>query len=173
MDYLPMIVPSGIVLLYAPAEEAMLLITTRMALSGPVRVLDTGNQFNAYRVARLARSRTVEINAILGRIQVARAFTCYQVVTLFEQLSYPAVPHIIFDLLANLYDESVSVNESYRLLRIVLGHLRRLRQTVPVVLSLYPPRNKERYGLSQAVMDVADHVFTWEAPATTTPARLF
>lgn len=173
MEDLPVIVPGEIVLLCTPTKEVMLMITTRLALAGPVCVLDTGNQFDAYQVARLARRHVVEVGKILSQIQVARAFTCYQVVTLFEQLSCAAVPYIVFDLLATFYDESVSLNESHRLLKIVLGHLKRLRQTAPVVLALYPPRREERSGLVQAVTNLADHMFTWETPTATTPARLF
>lgn len=173
MEELPVIAPGEIVLLHTPTREAMALITTGMALAGPVHVLDTGNRFDAYGIARLVRRQTVEVDRVLGRIQVARAFTCYQVVTLFEQLPDAAAPYIVFDLLATFYDESVSLSESYRLLNIVLSRLKRLRRTAPVVVSLYPHPRKQRPGLAEAAADIADRLFTWEASPVVTPTRLF
>jgi hypothetical protein len=161
-----------IILLHTPPKEAMIAITTRLALTGPVCVLDTGNHFDAYQVARLARRHTKELNKVLNRLQVARGFTCYQVVTLFEALPDAAVPHIVFDLLSTFYDENVSVNESNRLLQLVIGHLKRLRQNGPVVLSVYPPRQEERMRLIRATLDLADHVFTWETAPAAMPIRL-
>lgn len=163
----------GIVLLHAPPREAMLTVTTRLALVGSVCVLDAGNQFDAYQVARMARRHTVEMDQVLDRIKVARAFTCYQVVSLFEQVSEAASAHIIFDLLATFYDENVSINESYRLLGIVTEHLKRLRGMTPVIiLGAYPPRRNERVGLVQVLLNLADHTFFWEESSPPPPPKL-
>jgi len=53
---------------------------------GPVRVLDGGNRFAAYKVARAVRGQA----EILKRITVARAFNCYQVLSLLEDT--PSIP---------------------------------------------------------------------------------
>ncbi len=150
-----------------------MMIATGMALAGPVCVLDCGNQFDAHRVARLARRQSVELKKVLSHIQVSRAFTCYQVVALFEQLSHAMMPYMVFDLLATFYDENVSAGESGRLLKIVLHHLKRLRQSAPVVVSLGPLPRKEWSYMQQMVAEVADHVFIWEAPLATPPGKLF
>ncbi len=160
----------GIILLHKPPKEVMLAVTTRLALAEPVCVLDAGNQFDAWQVARMARRHTADPDGVLGRLQVARAFTCYQVVSLFEQASAAAVAHVVFNLLATFCDESVPLNESYRLLKIVTGHLNRLRDSTPVViLSVYPPRQKERLGLVQPVLKLADHTFIWDEPGQSDP----
>ena len=74
------------------------------ALRGPVTVLDGGNRFNAYLVARGARGQT----ELLERITVSRAFTCYQMLTLLETTHPLPRPILILDLLNTYYDESVS-----------------------------------------------------------------
>lgn len=169
----------NMVLLHAPPKEAMLQITARMALAGPVCVLDGGNQFNAYQVARLVRRQTAELDLILNRIEVARAFTCYQVVKLFEECPRMAKPYVVFDLLSTFYDESVSDKESYRLLHLVLNRLKHLRLAALLVISLYPPPQEARRKLVQMVQALADHVFTWEGATTishtqpTTQLKLF
>lgn len=172
MKTIPALAPGKLVLLYAPEKDAMLKIAARVALAGPVHILDIGNQFDAYYVARLIRRQVEGVDKVLSQIQVARAFTCFQAVALFEQVAFTDRPTLVLDLLATFYDDSVSLNESQRLLQIVLGHLKRLCQTAPVVLSLYPPRLAERAYLVQMVMDLADQVFTWEEASTAAPARL-
>jgi hypothetical protein len=163
----------GVVLLHTPPKEVMLTLLARIALVGPVCVLDTGNQFDAYQLARLARRHTFELDRLLNRVQVARAFTCYQVVTLFEQLPNASAAHVVFNLLSTFYDENVSLNESYRLLGVIKPHLERLRETAPItVLSVHPPRQKERIGLMKTVVELADHSFIWEEASTTSPKKL-
>jgi hypothetical protein len=115
-----------------------------------VCVLDAGNRFNAYTVARAARGRP----GVLNRITVSRAFTCYQVLSLLETSSSapagdaaaaprgrtgsdgmllprpvrPAGPvtFVVLDLLSTFYDESVQAGERKRLLRDCIRHLERL-----------------------------------------------
>ena len=73
--------PSQIALLYGTAN------LTRLALYGiahvaaeqrNVWVLDGGNSFDAYFVARLARSWSIAPETILSHIRLSRAFICYQ-----------------------------------------------------------------------------------------------
>ncbi len=175
MNLLPDIVAGKIGLLIGPRAErdAMLAIAALLALRGPVRVLDGGNSFDAFRVARLVRRQTPHMNDALGRIFLARAFTCYQVVTLFEQTAATQGPQLVLDMLATFCDENVSAEESERLLRIVVGHLRRLRHCGPVVVSIQIPRQPERLRLVEVVREAADHVYVRSVPALPAAPRLF
>jgi hypothetical protein len=73
---------AGFALLVGPRSlnASMQLLIARLGAQAALHVLDAGNRFNAYRVARLAGGRT----EVLDRITVARAFTCYQVLALLE-----------------------------------------------------------------------------------------
>ena len=146
--------------------KALLKLTAALALQGSVRALDCGNRFDVYQVARLVRRQTPHLMETLNRITVARAFTSYQVVTLFEQTTTSPEPKIIIDLLATFYDENVSIIESHRLLNIVLGRLEQMRQLAPILISLHPPSQPERAGLVKLVCDMADHVLLYEQPPT-------
>jgi hypothetical protein len=170
MNELPVLNAGELVVLQAPPLEVMTMIVARLAIAGPVCVLDTGNRYDAYGVARLVRRQTVELDQTLNRIHIARAFTCYQVVALFEQLPDATVPHVVFDLTATFEDESVPYGESYRLLALVLD---RLRRPAPVVVSLRQPRHPQRRELLRAVVDLADHVFGWEIERTADQLPLF
>lgn len=171
MSLLPDLRPGQIGLVVGPhAERTMMLeLSAQLALRGLVRVLDGGNSYNALYVARCIRRHTVQLNETLNRITVARAFTCYQVVTLLEQTVASPHPTLILDLLATFYDESVDIREAHRLLRKVVAQLHRLRRLAPVIVSLRPapPHQPDRAGLSLPLEKLADHLLVREIAKTT------
>lgn len=162
MSLLPDLIPGQIGLMIGPRAERLMMLelSAHLALSGSVRILDGGNSYNALYVARYIRRQTVQLNETLNRITVARAFTCYQLVTLLEQTAVSPHPTLVLDLLATFYDESVGVQEAHRLLRIVVNQLHRLRRLAPVVVSLRPspPQQPDRAGFSKPLERIADHV---------------
>jgi hypothetical protein len=108
----------------------------RLAERSPLTVLDGGNRFNAYLVARGARGQT----ELLERITVSRAFTCYQMLTLLE--STPSVPPrliLVLDMLNTFYDESVRVHERRRLLTGCIAHLDRISRPAGGAVTVHPP----------------------------------
>ncbi|HVM72866.1 MAG TPA: hypothetical protein VMT91_13975 [Anaerolineales bacterium] len=124
-------------LLVGPASlnAGLLQGIARFAGSGRVTVLDGGNRFNAYTVARAARGRS----DVLARIHVARAFTCFQALALLEGTPADSGPFVLLDLLRTFYDESVPPAERKRLLRLCLAQLRRLEASSGGLVSVHPP----------------------------------
>lgn len=139
-------------------HEAMLDLTAVLALRGRVRVIDGGNTFDPYAVARAIRRRTHRLDEMFSRVTVARAFTCYQAIYLLEQTPATRRPHLVCDLTATFYDEAVTYDESYRLLRVAVNELRRLSRRAPVVVSVRPAPHGERSGLLRLLKDTADLV---------------
>ena len=170
MSLLAELNPGQIGLVVGPrAERTMMLeLSAHLALRGPVRVLDGGNSYNALYVARYIRRHTAQLNEMLNRITVARAFTCYQVVSLLQQTAVSPHPTLILDLLSTFYDESVDLREAHRLLREAVSQLHRLRRLAPVIISLRPtpPHQTDRAGLSQPLEKIADHFLIWEPVET-------
>ncbi|NTV36332.1 MAG: hypothetical protein HGA53_05205 [Anaerolineaceae bacterium] len=117
----------------------MLDAAAELALTGPVQVVDGGNCFNVYPVARALRRRTARLPECLGRIHLARAFTCYQMSSLLNNLEQTTQPILVLDLLQTFYDEDVHLEESLRLLKRCLVRLEKLSQQAPVVISARPP----------------------------------
>ena len=173
MNELLALSPGEVVLLQSPPQEFMLSLIAALAVERPLMVLDTNNQFDAYRVARLIRRQTTDLDPVLDHVFVARAFTCYQVVALFEQAASTPMPHVVLDLLATFDDESVSLEESHRLLQHVLGRAHLLSQHVPVIISVRPPRVDPRRGLLTAVAELAGHCLIWDTPAAAVAPRWF
>lgn len=170
--------PGRLLVLVAPhaAEESMLFFAARLALRGSLRVLDGGNRFNAYRLARsLRRLSRSGLEEALGRVWVARAFTCYQMVALLEATPAAPVPTLVVDLLGTFYDESVPLAARRRLVEASLDHLERLSGPAAVVASLRlaPGPQPDPGGLAARVQAAADLLWIAQPPAPALSPTLF
>lgn len=176
MNALDQLAPGEFAVFVAPRvqEEKMLELTALFALRGRVGVVDGGNTFDASRVARLLRRQTAQVTQALSRIHVARVFTCYQMITLLEEIPASTIPNMILDFLTPFNDETISTAESYRLMSVALGHLNRIRKLAPVIVSVHPPRiqQPDRDRLVEALLDIADYVFVQETPRPNSAMRL-
>ena len=145
------------------ARTAMLDLAAQLAAHGSLRVLDGGNQFNVYPVARSICRHTPDLNAALQRIFLSRAFTCYQMAVMLNEAAAAPVPTLALDLLATFYDENVTLVESQRLLQGCLDQLQRISQQAPVIVSVSPPAPicQERAVLLEQLRQSTTHV--WEA----------
>ncbi len=141
MDTLNFPLPNQLYLVVAPhaARIHMLDLAARLALRGSVRILDAGNQCNIYPIAQRLRQATHDVNAALQRIQIQRAFTCYQVATLLGEARPAATATLVLDFLSTFYDQDVKLPEATRLLRGCLTELLRLAEGAPVLVSARVP----------------------------------
>jgi hypothetical protein len=150
MQSLPVLTPGKLSLLVAPRaflKQAMPPLIARQALSGRLHVLDGGNCFNAYGVSRALRRQSHQMPDHLENIMVARAFTCYQVVTLLSETWTDGLPVLALELLATFYDENVRISERRRLLEHSLAHLQRLSRSTSVAITanIPPPTGQEQW----------------------------
>jgi hypothetical protein len=173
------LIPRHISLVVADAPVRPLLpgLIARLALRGPLRVLDAGNCFPAYPVAREIRRATPDLEAALKRIQIARAFTCYQVLALLEDTPTDLTPVLVLELLSTFADENIKLAERQRLLVRCTQEIQRLRRQAPVgiIASLRPeqPGLPDLPALLKIVEREADEVWRLEAETPILPARLF
>jgi hypothetical protein len=173
----PLAFPLGNHLMVVIAPQAgrtpMLELAARLALAGPLLVLDGGNQFNVYPVAHVLRRQTADLTAILRRIRMARAFTCYQMSALLADTHAASSPVMVLDLLSTFYDENVTLAEAQRLLSDGLRHLQRLSRAAPVIVSSRPPGmiSADRLPLVEQLTAAADQVWQVEQPQPSQPAR--
>jgi hypothetical protein len=116
----------------ASVDQAIL----RQAISEPVLVMDAGNCFNPLRLVRAIRRQTIQVQQVLEQIQVARAFTCFQVVALLEQTLDPPGSVFLLRPLVTFQDEMAPVYERLRLLREVDCHIDRLLSAVAVTVMI-------------------------------------
>lgn len=144
------------------AKEHIPTIITELALRGPITVLDAGNRFQAYRITQLIRLQSLQVDSIAKRINVRRAFTCYQTISLLEETPAQPHPHLILDLLASFYDDQISIPKCRRLLDICLREIQRLSLQAPVIVNLSPSRVEEKSFLVNELCEQADEIFSLE-----------
>jgi hypothetical protein len=176
MEKLPMPRPGKILVLVAPRpflQQSMPALIARLTALGPLRIVDGGNSFNAYAIARELRRQSASMHELLEQIHVARAFTCYQVFTLLSETPSSKTPTVCLDLLATFYDESVPAEERRRLLQQSIAHIQRLSQVAPVALSIPVPKGGDPEGWLPMLEEAAGGLWQMDVYPKLAPARLF
>ncbi|MCB2202890.1 hypothetical protein KQH56_02670 [bacterium] len=105
-----------------------------LALHGRVIVVDGGNLFDGYGLARALRKYTPNVETLLKNVQLSRSFTCYQMLALLKDFPVDGTPVIILDLLATFLDESVALTRRRSLLIDSLDQLGKISAHSPVAL---------------------------------------
>lgn len=155
--------------------RSLLTVLTAMAVGGhALRVFDGGNRFDGYYVSRLARRLCSHPHAVLNRIRLSRAFTCFQLAELIENTPAGPEPLFVLDLLATFYDESVPLRDSERLLRTTIMHLKRLAAAGPVIVGAREPRSlvKDRWMLLDQLQTACDAAWLLQTPLETGSQQL-
>jgi hypothetical protein len=162
------------ILLVGPRSlnSTVLEAIAKLGSIGPVRVLDGGNRFAAYKVTRAARGQL----DILNNITVARAFNCYQVLSALEDTPSIPSPFVVLDMLSTFYDESVKARERKQLLYSCIVQLKRLVRNAGGVVSIHPPAvpSQTATELLKVVQDYTfDSYYVVPKPSPYKPMRLF
>ena len=133
---LPVPTQGSISLVIAPRHviEDLTAMLTSLALNGQVNLIDGGNLFDGYRLARMIRLQTTYVHQVLDNINLSRSFTCYQMVALLIDLPADGTPLVVFDVLSTFFDESVPFSQRRRLLDSSLSDLQRISARSPVAL---------------------------------------
>jgi hypothetical protein len=172
MNHLPALTPQRLHILFytASAVHGMLLeLAASLALRGPLLVLDGGNHFNGYVISKAIRREGAAVMPVLQRIQVARAFTCYQMAAMLNDLPVSTTPLLALDLLSTFQDESVPLYDRKRLLAGCLPELQRLSRAAPVLVSARPGEPE----LAELLAKSADEIWHIQQPITPPALKLF
>jgi hypothetical protein len=176
MDQALQLSPHQLHLVIAPHKAQRLMMTSltaRLALTGRVRLLDAGNCFDGYGLARQLRQQSSYWQRALERVSVARAFTCYQVETLLTESVADFSPVLVLNLLDTFYDENVKLPERLRLLEVSLRELRRLCRTASVAVSTCLPAPGQPGELLEMLAGASGQTWSFEEPQPAEPMRLF
>ena len=157
-------------------HPAVLEQAARLALAGPLLILDGGNCLDLYGLARQLRRLGAPVKPLLARIQVARTFTCYQTAALLAQLARAAgaenpLPTILLDLLSTFLDENVPLAERQRLLAGCMEDLRRLSANAPILVTARSVSQSGSEALLNLLCSRVDHLWTPQPPLPP-PAQL-
>lgn len=175
MNLLAVPAPRSLQLLIAPPayqQDIATRFTADLALAGSVRVLDGGNRFDVLRVNRELRARRRQFYPALKRVQVARAFTCYQMVSLLEQTAGEGKkPTLVLNLLTTFRDENVPLPERQRLLASALHWLDQMAHQAPVMILLHPPPEEDPF--LRPLRDAVDQQWEFASPRTSVQLSFF
>ena len=160
-------------LVIAPRQVApqMMTMLATLALRGRVVVVDGGNRFDGYALARELRRHTTQVQDALKRILLSRAFTCYQTMALLAKLPADGTPVVALDLLATFRDENVNWGKRQRLLESSLNLLKRISANAPVAVwaCTHSPPLEEDPLLLTALLEIAHDI--WKLQELETPTH--
>jgi hypothetical protein len=146
--------------------ESLMSMLAALAQRGRVLVVDGGNCFDAYALARALRRRTTQVQASLQSVHLSRAFTCYQMVAMLAELPVDGTPVIVLDLLSTFLDENVALSKRQRILDNSLNLLRRISAGAPVAIwarSRTTPTGEDQQLLTP-VLETAHDIWELETP---------
>jgi hypothetical protein len=155
--------PGHWILLILPHSHwnRLLIAAAYLAQRGPLTVLDCGRRFDASIVARAARGQA----EVIDRIQIQRAFICYEAVKLLERTPAGRTPTLVLDFLSTFYDENVRMDARTFLLESSLRHFQRLSHTAGLVVSTNsPPASPEALYLFERLQSAASQTLIYESP---------
>jgi hypothetical protein len=158
MDLLPALRP-GKLIVAIDISTFLPTLLAKLALRGPLTVLDNGNRFPAYRIAHEIRKRSTQVKEASDRLLLRRAFTDYQTVHLLESAATSPYPQLLLDLLMPYQDEQITPHEADRLLSLCLTYMTRLAHTAPLAVCIDPFIQEEKAFLLKRLTDRADQVF--------------
>jgi len=146
------------------------------ARSTPVLVMDAANRFDPYGLTREARRRGLSQQEALARVQVARAFTCHQLVRLVEEILPEALAPgclvIVLGPVSLFYDEQVPWAERRRLFKELTTLLGQIKSQAALLLLqpvLAKAAGNRRFG--KLLAPLMDYWVEVGSPAAPAPVR--
>ena len=141
-------------------------IADRFALVGPIRLIVGGNRFSTDHLALLLSGRIDQIYAVLDRIQLSRAETCYQMLHALQHTQAGSEPLIVMDLLQTFYDENLTLGEVKGVLGDCMTQVQRISHASPVVIS--SARQQDKPQLIEMLWGACDQVLELNLPPEST-----
>src|SRR5512141_2457090 len=106
--------------------EGITELFAALALRGPFYAIAGGEWLPTYALVRSLRRRTHAIQQVLGRIRLARPFTCYQVLDLLTDIRPERDPVLVLDFLHHFHNPDVPLSVRRRILEPCCRRLERL-----------------------------------------------
>ena len=88
-------------------SEGITELFAALAMRGSFYAIAGGEWIPTYALVQSIRRRTPEVQQVLGRVRLARPFTCYQVLDLLEEIRPERDPILILDFLHHFYNPDI------------------------------------------------------------------
>lgn len=140
-----------------PAEGLTELFAT-LALRGPFYAIAGGEWLPTYALVRSLRRRTTAIHQVLGRVRLARPFTCYQVLDLLTDIRPERDPVLVLDFLHHFHNPDIQPDVRWRVLKQCCRRLERLSLSRTLLVFVQSLDTEEYRSFFPLVADAADEV---------------
>ena len=127
-----------------------------LALRGPFYAIAGGEWLPTYALVRSLRGRTPAIQQILGRIRLARPFTCYQLLDLLTDIRPERDPVLVLDFLHHFHNPDIPISVRQRVLEQCCGRLERLSLARPLLVFVQALDTEEYRDFFPRVAETAD-----------------
>ncbi len=140
-----------------PSEGITELFAT-MALHGPFYAIAGGEWLPTYALVRALHRKTTAIQVVLGRVRLARPFTCYQVLDLLTDIRPERNPVLVLDFLHHFHNPDISLDVRQRVLRQCCQRLEHLSLLRPLLVFVQALETEEYRSFFPLVAGLADEV---------------
>ncbi len=151
-------------------SEGITELFAALAVRGPFYAIAGGEWIPTYALVQSIRRRTPDVQQILGRVRLARPFTCYQVLDLLEEVRPESDPILVLDFLHHFYNPDIQPTVRQRVLEHCCRHLQRLALSRPLIVFVQQMRTEEYGQFFPLVAAAADEILqTDEMPEAEDP----
>jgi hypothetical protein len=147
-------------------SEGITELFAALALRGSFYAIAGGEWIPTYALVQAVRRRTTDVQQVLGRVRLARPFTCYQVLDLLEDIRPEHDPILVLDFLHHFYNPDIHPPVRWRVLEQCCKHLQRLALLRPLIVFAQRLPTEEYTQFFPLVAAAADEVLRMdEMPA--------
>jgi hypothetical protein len=137
-----------------------------LALRGSFYAIAGGEWLPTYTLVQSVRYRTTEVQQALGRVQLARPFTCYQMLDLLKDIRPERDPILVLDFLHHFINPDIQPPVRRRVLEQCCRYLQRLALLRPLIVLVERVQTEEYRQLFPLVAATADEILQMdEMPA--------
>jgi hypothetical protein len=139
-------------------SEGITELFAALALRGSFYAIAGGEWLPTYALVHSVRRRTIEVQQVLGRVRLARPFTCYQVLDLLEDIRPERDPILVLDFLHHFYNPDIQPSVRQRVLEQCCRHLQRLALLRPLIVFVERMQTEEYGQFFPLVAAAADDI---------------
>lgn len=158
--------PSRLLVIETPGRsgDAITELFAALALRSSFYAIAGGEWLPTYALVRFLRRRTPSLPQVLGRIRLARPFTCYQLLDLLTDIRPERDPVLVLDFLHHFYNPDIPVAVRQRVLEQCCRRLEQLALTRPLLVFVQSLPTEEYQELFPLVERMADRVLQAPEP---------
>jgi hypothetical protein len=139
-------------------SEGITELFAAIALRGSFYAIASGEWLPTYALAHTIRKHTTAIHQVLGRVRLARPFTCYQVLDLLTDIRPECDPVLVLDFLHHFHNPDVRLDVRKRVLEQCCRRLEHLSLSRIVLVFVQSLDTEEYRSFIPILANTADDV---------------